>query len=30
MVVNPVVDGYTKGLNHQKILRKAHKNKILL
>jgi len=29
-MVNQDVDGYTKTLNHQKILRKTHNNKNLL
>jgi len=30
MTVNPAVDGYTKTLNHRKILRKTQKNNNLL
>jgi len=30
MMVNPVVDGYTKTLNTRKIVRKLQKNNILL
>jgi len=30
MMVNPDVDGCTKTLNHQKIIRKTHKNTNLL
>jgi len=29
-MVNPDVDGYTKTVNHRKIIRKAHKNNNLL
>jgi len=29
MMVNPVVDGYTKTLNHRKIVRKIQKHNLL-